>query len=217
MSTYLTFIPYVNRPDLLGLALEGVQNMWSRTLVIDNSPDAELTKSTLPVSIWTPPVPLDFAQTQNLMQRFAIEGDCDFYFFLHSDAKPEGDSAQKLLELVSTLPKDWGVVFTNGDAFCAFNVEAVKKTGKWDWRGLNWYFSDKDYYRRLELSGFKAIYSDLPVKHVPSQTRGADKNIEIVVKAQLTAANTYYILKWGGPPGKEIFAKPFNLDCPTDL
>lgn len=211
MSTYLTFIPYVNREDLLLRALASIEEMWPRTLVIDNSETREISSSNLPVRVFTPPVPLDFAQTQNLMQLMAFEGNCSFYFFMHADAEAKDQTASKLLVMTESLPDDWGLVLTNGDAFCAFNVAAVKAVGPWDWRGLNWYFSDKDYYYRIRLAGFKTIESGLTVNHVPSQTRAADKHIEMVVSSQLTAANTYYIMKWGGPPGKEVFSAPFNL------
>jgi len=213
MGTYLTFIPFVNRQDLLLRALASIKEMWPRTLVIDNSETRELSSANLPVRVFTPPVPLDFAQSQNLMQLLTFEGNCDFYFFMHADAEAQSQTAQKLLELIAGLPADWGLVLTNGDAFCAFNVSAVKTVGKWDWRGLNWYFSDKDYYRRIKLAGFKTIESGLAVNHTPSQTRAADGEIEMVVNAQLTAANTYYIFKWGGPPGKEIFLSPFNREA----
>ena len=209
-TTYLTFVPYVNRKDLLFRALAGIRCMWPRTLVIDNSEENELAGEQLPVAVYRPCVPLQFAQTMNLTQRFAFEGGCGIFFFLHADAAPGEEAAQRLLAHAQALSSHWGVIFTNGDAFCCFRSEAVKTVGPWDWRGLNWYFADKDYYYRIRLAGFEAVTLELPVEHVASQTRGADRYIETVVAQQLTAARTYYMLKWGGAPEQEVYRSPFN-------
>lgn len=210
-GNYLLFIPYVNRPDLLGRALAGVGDLSARTIIIDNSDLAELDPDGMPVKIFKPPVPLGFSQTQNLMQRMAFSAGSEFFFFLHSDAYCDKGDGEKFIEYASSLQgKKWGVIFTLYDAFCCFNTTAVREVGPWDWRALPWYHADSDYYRRLKLAGYTHEHIDLNVRHTPSQTRAADTSINMIVETQIKESESYYRAKWGGPPNHEIFDAPFN-------
>lgn len=211
MEKFLVFIPYVNRRDLLSEALLSIQDLWPQTIIIDNSNPVELNQGDLPGKLITPPVPLGFSQTQNYMQRIAFEKDLEFFFFMHSDASCEAGDGRRFVEHAESLrSKKWGVIFTAYDAFCCFNVEAVKAAGEWDWRGLPWYFADSDYYRRLKLAGYSHEHLNLKITHLPSQTRASDRNIERIILAQIKAFQAYYQAKWGGPPEHEVFTVPFN-------
>jgi len=213
MQDFLLFVPYVNRLDLLKCALASVKPLWPRTLVIDNSEASELSSEGQPFTVFKPPIPLGFSQTQNLMQRLASSAKVRFFLFMHSDAICEAEGPQKMMDYVRSLdPKKWGAVFTNHDAFCCFNLEAVHEVGAWDWRGLPWYYADTDYYRRIKLAGFSLEHLDLQVTHEPSQTLHSDPFIEVAVHCQIQEAQNYYAIKWGGLPGKEIFETPFNGD-----
>lgn len=212
MENYLTFIPYVNEKQLLETALNSIKSMWPNTIVIDNSPHCNARLENLEVKIYRPPVPLSFAQTQNLMQEIAFSHNLKHYFYLHSDAEALEDCAEKFLEFVNSLNQPWGVVFTHYDVFCAFNCEAVKATGKWDWRMFPWYYTDCDYFRRLKLAGFPIIQSTLKVLHHNSGSNSIkhDPYLKQVNDWYMERAHVWYQYKWGGIPSKEIFDKPFN-------
>jgi hypothetical protein len=208
--SYLTLIPYVNGLDLLKRALFSIQYMWPRTLVVDNSEGEPLVLEGLPIAIHRPEVPLGFSQTQNLFQQFAFKAGADVFFFMHSDAQALEGTPEKLLDYVAKLTGKWGVVFTNYDALCCFNTAAVRDTGPWDWRGLPWYMADCDYYRRLACRGYRVVDSSLPVHHVQSQTRVADRLMEVIVTLEMEMAKQYYLIKWGGPRDQEKFREPFD-------
>jgi GT2 family glycosyltransferase len=68
------------------------------------------------------------------------------------------------------------------------------------------YFEDNDMHRRINLLGYKAgCTASSPYYHYASQT---EKSIEF---HQMFESNkNYYVRKWGGVPGQETFATPFN-------
>jgi len=218
---FLLGIPYVNRPDLLRRALNGVQAMWPRTIIIDNSDAGELSnlQGSWPVPIFrVSGLPLTLSQTMNLLQAKAVEQKCDVWFFLHSDAEPAARTADNLLNKArQTFQEDkrWGAIFTRYDTFCCFSVSAMAVVGKWD-TNLPQYFADNDYYRRVKLAGYQIIEASLEVTHHEggSCTLKSDP-----VRAHLNGVTfplyqKYYEAKWGGPPGAEQFHQPFNTALP---
>ena len=74
---------------------------------------------------------------------------------MHNDAECHGGVAREVLDFARTQPRA-GVVFTYYDAFAVFRTEALRDTGPWD-ETFRWYFSDIDYYRRLQLSGWRRV------------------------------------------------------------
>ena len=218
---FLLGIPYVNRPDLLRLALNGVEAMWPRTIIFDNSDGGELPtlQGSWPVRIFrVSGLPLTLSQTMNLLQAEAVEQKCDACFFLHSDAEPAAGTADMLLAEARRAFREnerWGVIFTRYDTFCCFNVSAVAVVGRWD-TNLPQYFADNDYYRRVKLAGYKLIEAGLKVIHHEggSCTLKSDP-----IRAHLNGVTfplyqRYYEAKWGGPPGAEQFRQPFNMALP---
>jgi len=214
---YLVGIGYVNRIDLLSLALASIKPYLSNTVIIDNSSNKELRQAELGFSdtrTYTPPVPLTFSQTMNLLHRFGAEQDCDVILFMHNDAEAADGTAGKFLLAIEELQKEgrnWGVAFTNYHALVAFNMKAVKEAGPWD-TILPHYFSDCDYYRRLHLSGYEQVCTGLPVTHHDngSSTIKSDTRLEEINNKTFPLYEHYYRVKWGGPPGRESFLRPFN-------
>ena len=214
MEDLLLFIPYVNRPDLLEASLRAAEPLWSRTVVIDNSDGPALNVSNIKYSIFRPPVPLGFSQTQNLIQRFAKGSNLKLFLILHSDAYCAPQDMLRFVEFARGMKKEnWGAIFTNYDVLVCFNPVVIDRVGPWDWRGLPWYFADTDYYRRIGLSGLSIEpCSEINVEHFKSQTHLNDPLIEAAVLAHHDQAERYYTWKWGGKPGQEKFEQPFNGD-----
>lgn len=209
MNTIPVFIPFVNRRDLLDKAIASVPHNSVIEPVIINNSGKNLDLQT---TIITPESPITFSQTQNLMLNLAKKSGIPFYFFLHSDAEAEGDTVERLYWMA--MDEFYGVIFTAYDSLAAFNTAAFDAIGGWDEK-LHWYRSDCDVYRRLRLAGYPTIESNLPVKHTPSQTLNSDPEIQRRVVAESEQQREYYIRKWGGEGGKEIFDKPFNYTKPS--
>jgi hypothetical protein len=207
---YLLGVPVVNQPQLLRRAIDSIDALWPFTIVIDNG-DEPLTGE-WPVQVFRPDVPLSFSQTMNLLLRRARGHVCDVLFLMHSDAEAEPDTPQRLLaaaEAAIQANRRWGVIFTNYDALAAFNMRMVEEVGLWDTL-LPQYFSDNDYYRRVELCGYELIFSELPVRHEASQTIRGDPVRKYLNDVTFPLYERYYRAKWGGSPGKERFDRPFG-------
>lgn len=112
---------------------------------------------------------------------------------------------------------------------CAFGYNAfmltelgVRKVGMFDENFYPAYFEDVDHFRRVALSGAKAV--DVPGFHCVhgeaplwgSSTVSSDPSLK--ARNGITFANNrdYYIRKWGGPPAQEKWRRPFNRDVPLD-
>lgn len=215
------FIPHTNRPDLTAKAIRSVWGVKGvEVIVIDNSDGGELPVEAQ--TVYTPPVPLTFAQTHNVMLRKAIgeknirlataHVDHPLYLWSHNDMEASPGVVSDLVQFalnLNHLGRKWGTVFTNYDSLAALNTEAVRAVGGWDTM-LSWYGSDCDAYRRLRLAGYPSMESNLPVKHTPSQTLNSDPFIKFKVDMEIPFRSNYYAAKWGGPPGHESFDKPFN-------
>jgi hypothetical protein len=210
---YCTFIPYVNERALLDQALHSIQALWPSVVVVDNSPLSEKGLTGLPVSVYRPPVPLTFSQTQNLFQQIAYEKNADFFFFMHADAEAQGEAAAKFVEYASAqADKNWGLIYTHYDAFCCFNTKATRQVGYWDWRLFPWYYADCDYYLRIRRQGFEILQSDLKVLHhnEGSNSMKHDPYLKQLNNWYMERTHIWYQYKWGGVPGREIFDVPFN-------
>jgi GT2 family glycosyltransferase len=206
------YIPFLNRPDLLDLAVRSAYKSGVDATIINNSSDDNTKGSCDWLTIIRPPVPLTFAQSQNWMLRMAEDRQAPFYLFCHSDAEAGEGTVQKLIELAQSLTNEgrkWGVIFTNYDALAAFNTEAFREVGGWDTE-LSWYHSDIDMYRRLELAGYELVKSNLPVKHKASQTLNSDQAIKRNVDLMFPCRVAYYKAKWGGDAGSETYSVPFD-------
>jgi glycosyltransferase involved in cell wall biosynthesis len=218
MKDYYLFIPFVNRPDLLRKAVESVKELNPK--VVDNSPDRTCASEVL---IERPCQPLTFAQTMNFGLSRAAEDNRKYCLFMHSDASAVNGTGMELLERCRAADdgvngysahygSKWGGIFTNYDAFVAFNVAACKAIGPWD-TNLPQYFADNDYYRRMKLAGYAMLESGLEVNHTPSQTINSDPKLKFLNSVTFPLYRQYYTQKWGGEPGQETFVQPFNGRC----
>lgn len=79
------------------------------------------------------------------------------------------------------------------------------------------YFEDQDMLRRLTLLAPKYPHRHLDTMvrgahydHVGSATQNADPRNPVVDRERFESNQTRYALKWGGVPGKERYATPYN-------
>jgi hypothetical protein len=150
----------------------------------------------------------------NLLSRLAVQRGCDALLFMHDDAEAVGDTPERLIAWLEAAAHDarrWGVAFTRYDCLAALNTRMIREVGDWD-VVLPQYFSDCDYYRRVQLAGFELIETGLPVVHIDqgSNTLRSDPRREFLNRITFPLYAAYYASKWGGRPGQEKFALPFN-------
>lgn len=122
-------------------------------------------------------------------------------------------------KVVHTTP-DASVICADGYNIFMMTPLGVEKVGLFDENFYPAYFEDVDHFRRVRLSGAKAvnvpgftfIHGEAP--HWGSSTINSDP--EMASKNKVTFANLreYYVRKWGGPPAGETFKTPFNRNVP---
>lgn len=214
---YVVGIFYVNRFDLLMKALHSIPLYWSNTIVIDNSWNRDLLHApSMPtgVTVYEPPVPFSHSQSQNLLQQWGAERECDAILYMHSDAEAYEGTPEQLLGWISRLEQTqhaWGAIHTYFDTIAAFRMEAVKQIGPWD-TNLPMYFSDIDWYRRMKLCSYELIQTGLGVTHhnEGASTVKSDPYLTEIHRTTFPLYEQYYIAKWGGGMGGETYTLPFN-------
>lgn len=73
------------------------------------------------------------------------------------------------------------------------------------------YFEDNDYHYRMKQKDLKALKTNLAMYfHYGSRTIEADEEVKTQSNTGYTINREYYINKWGGRPGSEKFATPFD-------
>lgn len=99
---------------------------------------------------------------------------------------------------------------TEHPCFSGFMINKMcwEKVGEFDENFKPAYYEDNDYHYRINLAGLKAIV--LPTSmfyHYGSRTQ-----LEAIGRPLATGTSNmqYYIKKWGGLPGREIYKTPFN-------
>lgn len=219
---YIVGIPYRNRIDLLRDAINSIKCFWDNLVLIDNSGCQELSTQDFGKDflIIEPIVPLTFTQSQNAFIRIANEKACDFYMYMHTDAVAENGTPEKLLELIQQLfdaKRNWGELLTDEvagphvDLLAAYNMEAVNNVGLYDTVFPD-YFTDCDYHRRMIIKGYELINSELKLIHQNggNNTIKSDYMLKSLKNRKDVLYRHYYIAKWGGDPGREIYTIPFN-------
>jgi hypothetical protein len=225
MSDYAAFIPVVNRPDLLVSTVEAVSCLHDDLTIIDNSPDGMVAEIKIPaenggykrwlrpVKLFRPPVPMTFTQSMNWELEETLRRGKSFCVHMHNDAIiPEG-ACESLLEMarnINNQNRPWGVIYTLYDILCIYNPKVYEAIGSYD-TSFAAYFSDNDYFRRMDLAGWERINSGIQVGHVGSQTINSDAYLRHLNGVTFPLYREYYRAKWGGNPGEERFIHPFGV------
>lgn len=216
---YKLHIPYVNRQDMLKDAISSVRDPFENIHVWANGvtpPDVDAVVHVLS--------PLSFTGVMNEMIRSSW--DDDVMLWMHTDAVALNGSAQKFMDQVqkwNLSNERWGALFTSYDAFCSYNMRAVRSVGFYDPQFYA-YVSDNDYYRRFVNAGWPLIDTHLyatdetmcGVLHRDgySSTVKADplRKKAVDFRARSSFDVEYYKFKWGGWYEQETYFYPFGQD-----
>lgn len=93
--------------------------------------------------------------------------------------------------------------------FAVRPADFVEKMGFFDENFIPAYYEDDDMQRRIDLSVYRSINTQIPALHKTWGTQKMDGR-PVVTDAQWKANLAYYTRKWGGPPREERFYLPFN-------
>jgi hypothetical protein len=211
---YKVHVTSATRDDLVLRAVESIRDIGNIHLWVDgreSSPHNDGVEHHSPGRVGIVPM---------MNMCIKTSWDDDVMFWMHEDAEAAPNVAKQFLDMVTKqINERWGVYFTNGDKFCAFNMRAVRQVGWWDVAFLQ-YNADIDYYRRMTLGHWQVRHSGLEVRHSEHMT-GSEGRLhagdpDYMRKIQFTDftqfAHHYYEFKWGGGRGQERFVRPFNED-----
>ena len=215
---YIHGIVVVNRADLLALAVQSVEALWPWAFILDNSEDGRIGRERAwPVPVVRPSVPLSCAQAMNYLHRLAKEAGADVFGYQHDDAEAQSGSAERYWVALQDLAADerkWAVMFTHYDILSAYPVAAVDDIGPWDtaFPQPN-YHIDNDWFHRARLKGYELIDTGIPVTHHGdgSQTVRSSPRRAMINNVTFPMNNEYYCRKWGGPPEREVYRRPWNV------
>lgn len=216
-NEFRVWIPWVNRLDLLQDAVSSLADVHPWLTILDNSPDPAQPLIAqwpdCPCAIYRPPVPLTFTQSQNYFLQETRRLGASVMIWMHSDAECEVGACSQLATLA--LEKNhsdpaWGVIYTHYDCLSAVNTTVPDDIGGYD-TTFAAYFSDNDFYHRMDLAGRKRLESGIKVTHHGSQTVNSDPWLKIHTGLTFGWYREYYRLKHGGLPGEEVFDFPFNI------
>jgi GT2 family glycosyltransferase len=89
----------------------------------------------------------------------------------------------------------------------------LDKVGYFDENFVPAYYEDNDYHYRINLSGHKAFSTtSAPYLHYGSQSMKEATSHTQDHGWFFPSNSFYYVSKWGGDPGNEIFVTPYNND-----
>ena len=114
--------------------------------------------------------------------------------------------------------------FWASDVIPILTVRGVSTIGLFDENLYPCYFEDSDYVYRIKLAGSEPRgIPHVGVGHGSEAIRGnvtTHTNLDYKFKNEITYSQNkdYYVRKWGGEPGKEIYRSPFNISgCPISF
>jgi hypothetical protein len=197
-------VAYISQSGLLRKMFESIDCSVDRLIVIDNSEtgNAPCPPSAIHVSTRHN---LGVSASWNLIIKASPWAP--WWCISNSDIEFEQGDLNRLEGNILPGP---GIYQMDGFAAFAITREAVAKIGLFDENFVPAYYEDNDYHRR-------AILMDVPVIQVPSRLRHAGS---MVIRGSQHFASEnrrtfplnadYYQRKWGGLPGHETYATPFD-------
>lgn len=142
--------------------------------------------------------------------------DCDHWLITGYDWWAAKNQYKKLLD----IPFGDGVLLGEGriDFFCAFILtpSLIEKVGLLDENFHPGYYEDNDYVRRVDLANVNVINVPLLCEHDRSSTLNSSAKFKQKNKFTFQKNFEYYVSKWGGGPGEEVYETPFNKGFPID-
>jgi len=127
-----------------------------------------------------------------------------------SDVRGQIPGPDQLIGLCVPIPRETPISNRDGypTGMAAFIIEPTRflsTIGYFDEGFSPAYYEDNDILYRIRLRGEKAIvYEPSMIYH---HGRGTSEAIGV---SDWSLQRDYYVKKWGGPPGSEIYRNPFN-------
>lgn len=104
----------------------------------------------------------------------------------------------------------------NGYSALVLHPDLLYEVGYLDENFFPAYYEDNDHRYRMKQAGFTWEYLPLEYDHIVSATIKRDPTIFNKNQKTFKENARYYLEKWGGMPGEEVYTTPFDMDLPLD-
>jgi hypothetical protein len=210
------------RGDMLCRFLKSVDHPVGRLVVVrtgrDVSIDAALVEYSLQAGesweVWN----MHYASYSQAINSVVARCDAPYWIVCNDDIMfPEG-SLREFEAVCRESCEDNAIVLTptGGFGVPCFTKRGIRDVGTMDENFYPCYFEDCDWMRRMTLSGAKHVTSDVKFVHgvngKGTQTCNANPDMSRRCSLYFSDNREYYVKKWGGEPGYEKYASPFNGD-----
>jgi len=230
----------MNKPiEMIGtMVLNGAENLWEqfsridypvkRYFILDNSmgkdPEVlecikKIKKKGSPfienISVLHNAMNVGFSGSVNQIIKQNI--DCPYWCVFSVDWHPQKGELQKLGDRLKN--PFVGILCDesqNGYSSLVFTPELLFEVGYLDENFFPAYYEDNDHRYRMKLAGIEWEYLPLKYDHIVSATIKKDPKIFQKNQYTFNENKKYYLEKWGGLPGQELFTTPFDMELPLD-
>lgn len=172
---------------------------------------------TRPVEIVRPGKNLGVGPSWNILARDNLKTPEDRLLICGDDVSLGTNCIEQLLKTMEETGVDLAFPdparSTMHQMFSCFMVRLslFEKVGYFDEMFWPAYFEDNDFHRRMKIAGATEAIAPCGYDHVNSGTMKQYSQKELEQHhVRFRACRDYYIQKWGGLPGEERFATPFD-------
>ena len=216
-------IPHLNRPDLLRRCVASIDHPIGELVIIQNGRDEDIHINDLKWML--PAIPclrLHHIQTPNLgvgssWNYVMLAFSAPYWMFVGNDIEFHPGTLARMDEAAGEHHRDYAIFYGNqGHGMFIQTVRGTRNVGLYDPNLYPAYNEDCDWSWRLHLTGEKAFQvGDATATHGTAEMPGSctihsDRKMRDENHRTHGNNNLYYVRKWGGVPGREIFRSPFN-------
>lgn len=157
------------------------------------------------------------ARCMNLAARSVLDYEADAVLWVSTSMRFADDGGHAILDRAE--PEPLGLIGLPA-ALHAFVIKrlAFEVVGLWDENFGFGYHEDTDWRYRLSL-----VAEPLPVVDLPGRHERDGRAYDVLrslnpgrMVVNFDAQKAYYVDKWGGLPGEEIYTSPFGMGCRID-
>jgi len=153
-------------------------------------------------------VNLGVAASWNLARRYFNKYTTDWVLVLNDDINIGATQLADIVKGLKAYENKWMLV---GPFYWSMYCIHQKCPVRFDENFYPAYFEDNDFHRQIKL-----LNEDMYVGNVEFLTPTVKRNSMTIekdpsVNKRFVTNREYYVQKWGGEPGKELFNTPFNI------
>lgn len=204
-------IPTINRKDLLEEALAVYRKTWKhRHMYIVDNGNQGIEQDYPYFRVFNRHSNIGVAASWNKIATYLMRLGYSHIMILNDDVIVKKDPYE-IEDWMMENPADF---YTGGGYFSfILPIETFLKVGEFDTNFFPAYYEDNDYTYRLQLMGMRKLDSDYLKPEVLRLSQSGEKDSTLY--DNVYKCRRYYIQKWGGAPGEEMFTTPFERIVPN--